>query len=113
MILCSTYMYIVRLLLDSYMTAFCLIFSFFFLFFFFSSRRRHTRLVSDWSSDVCSSDLITYKWLPTHCLYSEEGPGEPNWLVAPRSRGPFGWMETRTGPFRPWPRRNGSASISS
>src|SRR5258706_3411218 len=24
--------------------------------FFFSSRRRHTRLVSDWSSDVCSSD---------------------------------------------------------
>ena len=29
----------------------------FILFFFFSSRRRHTRLVSDWSSDVCSSDL--------------------------------------------------------
>ena len=29
----------------------------FFFFFFFSSRRRHTRLVSDWSSDVCSSDL--------------------------------------------------------
>src|SRR5437016_9492580 len=28
------------------------------LFFFFSSRRRHTRLVSDWSSDVCSSDLL-------------------------------------------------------
>src|SRR5258706_508469 len=26
------------------------------IFFFFSSRRRHTRLVSDWSSDVCSSD---------------------------------------------------------
>src|SRR5262249_58712066 len=26
-------------------------------FFFFSSRRRHTRLVSDWSSDMCSSDL--------------------------------------------------------
>src|SRR5438046_5646000 len=26
-------------------------------FFVFSSRRRHTRLVSDWSSDVCSSDL--------------------------------------------------------
>src|SRR5262249_56672515 len=25
--------------------------------FFFSSRRRHTRLVSDWSADVCSSDL--------------------------------------------------------
>src|SRR5262245_890466 len=28
-----------------------------FFFFFFSSRRRHTRCLSDWSSDVCSSDL--------------------------------------------------------
>src|SRR5438093_6467792 len=27
------------------------------VFFFFSSRGRHTRLVSDWNSDVCSSDL--------------------------------------------------------
>src|SRR3989454_10770740 len=27
-------------------------------FFFFSSRRRHTRLQGDWSSDVCSSDLL-------------------------------------------------------
>src|SRR3546814_9152401 len=25
---------------------------------FFSSRRRHTRCISDWSSDVCSSDLF-------------------------------------------------------
>src|SRR5258706_12109621 len=32
-------------------------------FFFFSSRRRHTRLVSDWSSDVCSSDL---PFIPFH-----------------------------------------------
>src|SRR5256885_43344 len=28
------------------------------VFFFFSSRRRHTRLQGDWSSDVCSSDLV-------------------------------------------------------
>src|SRR5947199_5512748 len=28
-----------------------------FFVFFFSSRRRHTRCLSDWSSDVCSSDL--------------------------------------------------------
>eukprot|EP01104_Vermistella_antarctica_P001203 TRINITY_DN1125_c0_g1_i4.p1 TRINITY_DN1125_c0_g1~~TRINITY_DN1125_c0_g1_i4.p1 ORF type:complete len:1037 (+),score=351.04 TRINITY_DN1125_c0_g1_i4:53-3163(+) len=27
--------------------------------FFFSSRRRHTRYWRDWSSDVCSSDMIT------------------------------------------------------
>src|ERR1039458_2902067 len=38
---------------------------FVFFFFFFSSRRRHTRCLSDWSSDVCSSDLI-------HC----RNPGE-------------------------------------
>src|SRR5205814_2277400 len=30
----------------------------FLYFFFFSSRRRHTRCLSDWSSDVCSSDLV-------------------------------------------------------
>src|SRR5262245_62353559 len=36
---------------------FFLVLFFFFCFFFFSSRRRHTRCLSDWSSDVCSSDL--------------------------------------------------------
>src|SRR5947199_3724113 len=34
----------------------CLLWLYF--FFFFSSRRRHTRCLSDWSSDACSSDLI-------------------------------------------------------
>src|SRR5437867_10029071 len=33
-------------------------FFFLFFFFFFSSRRRHTRSYGDWSSDVCSSDLL-------------------------------------------------------
>src|SRR5438045_9711811 len=28
-------------------------------YFFFPGRRRHTRCLSDWSSDVCSSDLVT------------------------------------------------------
>src|SRR5438034_8772982 len=31
------------------------------IFFFFSSRRRHTRSLCDWSSDVCSSDLILFE----------------------------------------------------
>src|SRR5262245_62236193 len=35
------------------------------LWFFFSSRRRHTRCLSDWSSDVCSSDLPTLLTEPT------------------------------------------------
>src|SRR5215467_15407868 len=34
-------------------------------FFFFSSRRRHTRLQGDWSSDVCSSDLVKLGLDPT------------------------------------------------
>src|SRR5258705_11546208 len=33
------------------------------MFFFFSSRRRHTRCLSDWSSDVCSSDLTIFTML--------------------------------------------------
>src|SRR2546430_8737815 len=33
---------------------------FMYVFFFFSSRRRHTRFDCDWSSDVCSSDLIIF-----------------------------------------------------
>src|SRR5438270_13641207 len=33
------------------------------MFFFFSSRRRHTRFDCDWSSDVCSSDLVVSKFL--------------------------------------------------
>src|SRR5262245_62521566 len=36
---------------------FCLVCYLVCFFFFFSSRRRHTRCLSDWSSDVCSSDL--------------------------------------------------------
>src|SRR5690348_18101808 len=39
---------------------FVFVFLFLFLFFFFfSSRRRHTRWTGDWSSDVCSSDLLS------------------------------------------------------
>src|SRR5690242_20071970 len=34
------------------------------LLFFFSSRRRHTRLTCDWSSDVCSSDLLAASFSP-------------------------------------------------
>src|SRR5438874_6922524 len=37
----------------------------FVLFFFFSSRRRHTRSLRDWSSDVCSSDLVSLYADPT------------------------------------------------
>src|SRR5256885_15972402 len=44
--------------------------------FFFSSRRRHTRLQGDWSSDVCSSDLIATRGYTTL-----EPPRTPQTLV--------------------------------
>src|SRR2546429_4685338 len=39
-----------------------------YIIFFFSSRRRHTRCSRDWSSDVCSSDLIA-------------APGDDEWML--------------------------------
>src|SRR5205814_6955148 len=44
--------------------------------FFFSSRRRHTRCLSDWSSDVCSSDLQTFAHLGGH-IQGGNGVPEP------------------------------------
>src|SRR2546429_3138163 len=45
----------------------------YFLCFFFSSRRRHTRCSRDWSSDVCSSDLVT--GVNRNILYHNNGDG--------------------------------------
>src|SRR5262249_59619097 len=59
------------------------------VFFFFSSRRRHTRLVSDWSSNVCSSDLTPGSpWMrcglwPHGCRGSARSSTCP--LAAPRA----------------------------
>src|SRR5205814_3952813 len=49
------------------------------VFFFFSSRRRHTRCLSDWSSDVCSSELAggtvpEGEELPVLLAVSDNGP---------------------------------------
>src|SRR5438094_1995136 len=41
------------------MICLCVYSCIFVFFFFFSSRRRHTRSYGDWSSDVCSSDLVS------------------------------------------------------
>src|SRR5205814_7107411 len=42
--------------------------------FFFSSRRRHTRCLSDWSSDVCSSDLSSRLIVCRHQQRRRRGP---------------------------------------
>src|SRR6202790_479932 len=55
--------------------------------FFFSSRRRHTRYYSDWSSDVCSSDLHTRsprgqgKFENLNRLLAEHPAGDCDWLL--------------------------------
>src|SRR5690606_39900159 len=60
----------------------------------FSSRRRHTRFSRDWSSDVCSSDLVYLKvegkdvlhsfWVPALAGKIDVVPGRINtmWLDA-------------------------------
>src|SRR3989475_7214438 len=52
----------------------------FFLFFFFSSRRRHTRFDCDWSSDVCSSDLVKPWVLPDITNRVKDGSIAARWL---------------------------------
>src|SRR5699024_11273461 len=47
--------------------------------FFFSSRRRHTRSKRDWSSDVCSSDLVTL--LPHLCHKTSDCPLKQKSLI--------------------------------
>src|SRR5690606_40278258 len=62
--------------------------------FFFSSRRRHTRFSRDWSSDVCSSDLVTralrqdtlLEWLRRQARFKKDLP-EGAELAARRGEG--------------------------
>src|SRR5437899_6375203 len=44
----------------------------YFFLFFFSSRRRHTRCLSDWSSDVCSSDLDKIEIVEKLCCLGDD-----------------------------------------
>src|SRR2546429_9831566 len=58
-------------------------------FFFFSSRRRHTRCSRDWSSDVCSSDLVLAAAMLlafATCAGADEAE-PPEWLKPLRLRG--------------------------
>src|SRR3546814_7905964 len=48
----------------------CIFFVVFFFFFFFKQKTAYEMRISDWSSDVCSSDLIAYRSL---CAERAEG----------------------------------------
>src|SRR5205814_3002620 len=65
--------------------------------FFFSSRRRHTRCLSDWSSDVCSSDLFAL------LDQQPEVPERPDGRPLERARGAleFRGVSFAYGPDRP------------
>src|SRR5207249_9757013 len=81
-------------------------------FFFFSSRRRHTRSKRDWSSDVCSSDLVARGELPVLLLHggdlyrrsrrvSHRGRGATRWRqlsVVPDAHSPK-WEWASPGPI--------------
>src|SRR2546429_757771 len=70
-------------------------------FFFFSSRRRHTRCSRDWSSDVCSSDLLEGR---TPVIFMEApGTGADTVLLyghLDKQPEMVGWAEG-TGPWTP------------
>src|SRR6266550_3007534 len=63
-------------------------------FFFFSSRRRHTRCSRDWSSDVCSSDLIGPEFVVTSSLTKVYGVSglRCGWILA---RSDLAWKMRR------------------
>src|SRR5699024_12110048 len=82
-------------------------------YFFFSSRRRHTRSKRDWSSDVCSSDLVgahertttptVRSWAPTcsvrpcRCCVPRPRSSVPVWSTGPRSEERRVGKEGRSG----------------
>src|SRR2546422_11658627 len=74
-----------------------------FLFFFFSSRRRHTRCSRDWSSDVCSSDLLRPNGSRLSCGRNVASPAvPPSPSSASHLEADDDWEEgrRRTGPAR-------------
>src|SRR5207302_5788100 len=69
---------------------------------FFSSRRRHTRFSRDWSSDVCSSDLMPFVaesiWQALAEAAFERGlpspdPATESIVIAPWPQFPVSWKD--------------------
>src|SRR5207247_7636030 len=69
--------------------------------FFFSSRRRHTRSTRDWSSDVCSSDL----------LYNIQNPHVQGFLLAHVTAGNILYVTDLISPRGPIDRSEATAAV--
>src|SRR5258707_943488 len=70
--------------------------------FFFSSRRRHTRYWRDWSSDVCSSDLVA---APGHVApLLMEAKAKPSSFLPRTSLSDVPWSSNSCSrkKWRPW-----------
>src|SRR5215469_8222812 len=65
--------------------------------FFFSSRRRHTRSLRDWSSDVCSSDLLDA--YDARFVIVTQGPIEEALAYKRRVGNAMDWYSTADSPF--------------
>src|SRR5690606_41117591 len=69
-------------------------------YFLFSSRRRHTRFSRDWSSDVCSSDLLP---VPSASGFTKSGKGIDTSAISASSattaKGAVGTPASRTTRF--------------
>src|SRR6266498_595528 len=71
--------------------------------FFFSSRRRHTRCGRDWSSDVCSSDLVGSSGTSAGSgQWDEREHGdEEGWTIGHGSAPSFGVSPVEREAYRP------------
>src|SRR5699024_11279894 len=65
--------------------------------FFISSRRRHTRSKRDWSSDVCSSDLIAAALLVARSATTRASL-PPSDLATSRAAAMLRWLDRIAGP---------------
>src|SRR3546814_1469008 len=62
------------------------------LFFFFKQKTAYEMRISDWSSDVCSSDLLSLGIFVSCLSTITDGHGSPHWPGSPsdRKRRPIG-----------------------
>src|SRR3546814_2413759 len=75
------------------------------LFFFFKQKTAYEMRISDWSSDVCSSDLDAPREVADHLRRAPGAPDLARWYLAEALAGAFdryqayrrGWLEDWEG----------------